>query len=137
MGTEILIPTDCTDRSGQRLRRALDVARRKDATVHALYVVDTQRYGEPALSSTEVLIECFEDEGRDHLRSLVEEGKRQGVAVDGHCRRGDPATEVARAAEEFSVDLVIPCLSGVTASQLRHKGLDADRIADPRAPVTA
>ncbi|WEL17889.1 MULTISPECIES: universal stress protein [unclassified Halorhabdus] len=137
MGTQILIPTDGTDRTRGRVKRAFDLASREDAAVHALYVVDTQRYGEPALSSVEVLIECFEDTGRDHLCSLVEEGKRQGVTVEKHCRRGNPATEIAAAAEELSVDLVIPCLSAVTPAQLRRKGIAADRIADPRSPITA
>ncbi|CCQ34859.1 conserved hypothetical universal stress-like protein [Halorhabdus tiamatea SARL4B] len=105
--------------------------------VHVLYVVDTQRYGEPALSSAEVLIDCLEDDGREHLRSLVESGDRRGVTVEEHCRHGRPADEIAAAAEELAVDLIVPCLSDVTPAQLRHQGVDSNRIADPRSPMTA
>ncbi|WP_136687030.1 universal stress protein [Halorhabdus amylolytica] len=137
MGPHILIPTDGTDRAAERIERAFDLARRQDATVHALYVVDTRRYGEPALSSAEVLIDCFEDDGRDHLRSLVEEGEHRGIAVEGYCRHGDPAEEIVTAAEELGVDLVVPCLVDVTPAQLRRQGLDRGRIGDVRSPVTA
>jgi len=137
MARQILIPTDGTERAAERIEGAFDLAREQDATVHALYVVDTQRYGEPALSSTEVLIDCFEDDGRDHLRSLVEAGERQGVTVEGHCRHGNPAAEIADAAETLAVDLVVPCLSDVTPSQLRRQGVESDRIVDIRSPMTA
>jgi len=137
MGTRILMPTDGTDRATRRIDRALDFARRRDATVHALYVVDTQRYGEPALSSVEVLIDCFEDDGREHLRSLVDEGRRRGIPVEGHCRHGDPAEEIVAAAEEWGIDIVIPCLVDVTPAQLRRKGLDRRRIGDPGSRIVA
>ncbi|MFB6128517.1 MAG: universal stress protein [Halorhabdus sp.] len=137
MATQILIPTDGTERAAERIERAFDLAAEQGATVHAVYVVDTQRYGEPALSSAEVLIDCFEDDGRDHLRSLVEAGKRRGVTVEGHCRHGQPADEIAAAADELAVDLVVPSLSAVTAAQLRRQGVESTRIADPRSAMTA
>ena len=137
MGTQILIPTDGSDRAAERIERTFDLAREQDATVHAVYVVDTQRYGEPALSSTEVLIDCFEDEGREHLRSLAEAGEDRGVTVEGHCRHGMPAAEIAAAAQELSADLVVPSLCDVTPSQLQRQGVDPDRIADSRSPATA
>jgi len=137
MATQILIPTDGSESAAARIGRVFDLARRHDATVHALYVVDTGRYGEPALSSTEVLIDCFEDDARRHLRSLVEEGNRQGVTLEGHCRHGDPATEIVRAAEELDIDFVVPSLVDVTPAKLRRKGLAPDRIADARAPARA
>ncbi|WP_244605483.1 universal stress protein [Halorhabdus rudnickae] len=132
-----MIPTDGTDRSAERIERAFDVAQQQDAIVHALYVVDTQRYGEPALSSVEVLIDCFEDEGRDHLRSLVDAGERRGVTVEGHSRHGDPAGEIVTVAEKLGVDLVVPLLVDVTPAQLRRQGLDSERIADVRSPASA
>ncbi|MFB6200972.1 MAG: universal stress protein [Halorhabdus sp.] len=137
MGTEILLPTDGTEQAIERIERALDLASDKDASVHALYVVDTQRYGEPALSSVEVLIDNFEDKGRDHLASLVAQGQRKGVHIEGQCRHGDPAEEIVEAADELAVDLVVPCLVQVTPRQLLRKGLDRDRITDVASPMTA
>ncbi|ERJ04742.1 UspA domain-containing protein [Halorhabdus tiamatea SARL4B] len=137
MATQILVPTDGSGRSTERIQHAFDLAADREAMVHVLYVVDTQRYGEPALSSAEVLIDCLEDDGREHLRSLVESGDRRGVTVEEHCRHGRPADEIAAAAEELAVDLIVPCLSDVTPAQLRHQGVDSNRIADPRSPMTA
>lgn len=135
MASQILIPTDGSQRAAEQIEHALDFAADQEATVHALYVVDTQRYGEPALSSVEMVIDDFEDDGRDHLERLAEEGTRRGLAVEAHCRRGRPAEEIAAAATTLDVDLVVPCLSDVTPAQLRHQGVDADRIAEPRSAL--
>ena len=76
-------------------------------------------------------------EGREHLRSLAEAGEDRGVTVEGHCRHGMPAAEIAAAAQELSAALVVPSLCDVTPSQLQRQGVDPDRIADSRSPATA
>lgn len=137
MPTEILVPTDGSDRAETIIRRAIERVEIDEGTIHLLYVVDTRRYGEPALSSTAVLIDCFEDEGRDHLRSLVEAGRNQDVETEAYCRRGNPADVAARMARDVGIDIVIPCLEGVTPRTLERYGIDRDRIVDTKAAMTA
>ncbi|WP_181686696.1 universal stress protein [Halorhabdus salina] len=137
MATEILVPTDGSERAESVTNRALELAERMDATVHALYVVDTQRYSEPALSSVEMVIDQFEDEGKQYLQSLVEDGDSRGIQVEGHFRRGDPTSEIVDVATELGVDMVLPCLEDVSPKQLRRHGLDSEKIGATKRPLTA
>jgi len=60
----ILVPTDGSDPANRAVEHALALADRYDARVHALYCVETHRYGEPALSSTEIVLDQLEDQGK-------------------------------------------------------------------------
>ena len=134
MAKSILVPTDGSPQAARRIERTIDFAQQEGATVHALYIVDTKRYGEPALSSMEVLIGNFEDDGREHLGALVDAGARKGVIVDPHCSHGDPAKKIVETAEELHVDIVIPCLEGINPEKLCRHGLDA-KLIEPYARI--
>ncbi|WP_158854627.1 universal stress protein [Halorhabdus sp. CUG00001] len=137
MTTEILVATDGSERAEPVTTRALELAARIEATVHVLYVVDTRRYGEPALSSVEIVIDQCEDEGKQHVQTLIEDGKRRGIDVEGHCRRGDPTDEIVAMAAEVDVDLVVPCLEDVTPTHLRRHGLDREKIGATQRTLSA
>ena len=81
MPTSILLPLDGSERSTRAGDAALDRAETADCTVHALYVVDTARYGEPALSSAETLVDEAEDRGRDRLAEFADRIHRTGRSV--------------------------------------------------------
>ena len=113
----VLIATDGSASAKRAVQAALDLADRFDATVHALYVVDS---GEVAASPDEV---------RDDLeRALATAGGRALTFVreraDGATqadddvltvvREGDPADEIVRYADESAADVV------VTGTRGRH-----------------
>ncbi|WP_459194329.1 universal stress protein [Halosimplex sp. J119] len=87
--------------------RALEWAERSGGIVHALYVVDTSRYGEPALSSGEVLIDEAEDAGHDLLRTVDVRGRERGVTVRTRRCHGRPNEEVPAYAVEIDADAVV------------------------------
>ncbi|MFW5949944.1 MAG: universal stress protein [archaeon] len=134
MVESILVPTDGSRQAAEKIRQTIAYAQRESARVHALFVVDTKRYGEPALSSMEVLLDTFEDAGREHLAALVDAGERQGVVVEPHCSRGDPTTKIVETANELAVDVVVPCLEGIPPEKLCRHGLDP-RMIEPYARI--
>jgi len=99
----VVIATDGSTSVERALDVALDLARRFDATVHALYVVDT---GEVS-SSPERLREDLEaalEEQADEALARVEERADRGVITA--VRSGRPAAEITAYAREHDVDLV-------------------------------
>ncbi|RNJ25449.1 universal stress protein [Halosegnis longus] len=99
----VVIATDGSTSGRRAATVALDVARRFEASVHALYVVDeTQVDGLPEDVHDDVraALETQADESLD----AVERAADQPVTVA--VREGDPATEIIEYAEESGADVV-------------------------------
>jgi|GEM_PF-1836859 len=96
--------TEATDRA---IDHAVDMAARRGGTVHALYVVDTGRYGEPALSSAEIFVDDAEDAGHDLLAAVDRRGRERGVIVRTRCCHGRPNEELPAYAAEIDADAVV------------------------------
>jgi len=99
----VVIATDGSESVTRAVRVALDLAQRFDASVHALYVVDT---GE---------VDSSPEELRDELRSALEsQGEEALDAVRNHAdrevttavREGRPAAEITEYAREQDADMV-------------------------------
>lgn len=103
----ILVATDGSDGANRAERHALALGEHFDATVHAIYVVDTRRYGETALSSSELVIEELEAEGMDLLAELADKGHNRGVTVETRCCHGTPDVEIRSYAEDVDADVVV------------------------------
>ena len=111
----VLIATDGSASARRAVRAALDLAERFDATVHALYVVDS---GEVAASPDEVrddLERALATAGGRALTFVREtaDGSDDGDVVTA-VREGDPVTEICRHAVEQDADVV------VTGTRGRH-----------------
>jgi len=85
---------------------AFDLAERTGAAVHALYVVDTGRYGEPALSSAEIFVDDAEDAAYDLLTTVAGTGRRRGITVITECVHGRPNEVLSDYAGEIDADTV-------------------------------
>jgi nucleotide-binding universal stress UspA family protein len=134
MPTSILLPLDGSERSTRAGDAALDRAETADCTVHALYVVDTARYGEPALSSAETLVDEAEDRGRDRLAEFAARGRDRGVDVETRCCHGRPAEELLAYARAVDADEVL--LYRRVPHAVRDQLADvADRIHGTWRPV--
>ncbi|RLM54004.1 universal stress protein [Halobellus sp. Atlit-31R] len=129
MYDDILVPTDGSTGAEQAVSRALDLARTSDATVHALFVVDTE--AEPAGLTTE---------NRDALRSHAEKRGREATAriVD---RTAEMDLEAVRAIEtgrshetirEYvaanGIDLVVMGTHGRTGAERSRLGSTTQRV---------
>ena len=99
----VVIATDGSTSGRRAVTVALDVARRFEASVHALYVVDeTQVDGLPEDVHEDVreALEAQADESLD----AVETAADQPVTVA--VREGDPATEIIDYADDTDADMV-------------------------------
>jgi nucleotide-binding universal stress UspA family protein len=123
----LLVPTDGSDGANRAVEHALDLAEHYGATVHAMFVVDSTRYGDTALSTTALVTEEVADEGEELLRDIADRGENMGVDVVTRCCHGRPAEEILGYASEVDADLVVLGYSGQRHDT--HLGSTVDRVA--------
>ncbi|WP_251330086.1 universal stress protein [Haloplanus pelagicus] len=108
MYDDILIPTDGSDPAAAAFDHALDLAERFDATVHVLYVVETDSLSHeaPALA-IEDLRETLRSEGEAILDDLCERATARGVAVTEAIVEGVPEDAILEYVADGGVDLLV------------------------------
>ena len=121
----ILAPTDGSDPSNRGVDRAIELADRFGATVHALYVVDqSSRVGD-----WDVVVERQEAAGEAALDDAADRGEASGVEVERHLRRGTPAAEILASVEGFDIDLIVMGTHGRSGiDRIRHAGSTTERV---------
>jgi nucleotide-binding universal stress UspA family protein len=102
----ILVPTDGSAAVVEAVERAVDLAERYDATVHALYVVDSSAYGTLDMS-TSVVVDALEDEGETAVSYVAEEAEAAGVPVETAVVTGTPHRTIMDYIDEHDVDMVV------------------------------
>ncbi|MCF2241716.1 universal stress protein [Halobacterium salinarum] len=104
----ILVPTDGSNASQDAVAHAVDLAVEHDATVHALYVVDTASYaGLPMDSSWESVSAMLSSEGTSALDTVTAAANDRGVATERELRDGNPAMEIVTYADNAGCDLIV------------------------------
>lgn len=131
----ILTPTDGSAPSNLGVDRAIDLADRFGATLHALYVVDERdRPGD-----WDIVVERQEAEGEAALEEAGERGAAAGIDVQKHLRRGTAAEEILAFVEGADVDLIVMGTAGRSGiGRLLHAGSTTERVIRKTAvPVFA
>ncbi|SHH27628.1 universal stress protein [Halobaculum gomorrense] len=94
-----------------RLLDDLDIAVDREATLHALFVVDedaiTTYSGDEYVDGHEGPEYGFEDLGEETLADVRERGEAAGVSVDTYLRHGTPEDTILQVADEVDADLVV------------------------------
>ena len=107
----ILIPTDGSECATHAIAHGLDVARRYDATVHALSVIDTAELLELGFagdrSDFENTIEPLEDAAKRAVRSVEAHPNSDDLDVVAVVREGAPAETIVGYADDSDVDLIV------------------------------
>ncbi|HMB49491.1 universal stress protein [Natronoarchaeum rubrum] len=124
----ILLPTDGSDPANRAIEHGLSLAREYDATVHAMYVVDTSRYGEPALSSAEIVLDELEQRGQDLTDDVAERADDDGVATVTEVCHGRPDAEIVGYADEIDADVIVIGFQGHSHQRTNRVGSVADRV---------
>ena len=102
----ILIATDGSESAREALHFAIEVARDAGAELHVLSVRPRTFHGRGGLTVAVTPIE--EEHGAETIaRAAADEARTAGVDAHPHEAHGDEATEIARAAEQLDVDLVV------------------------------
>jgi nucleotide-binding universal stress UspA family protein len=114
MYDRILIPTDGSDALADALEHGLDLARRHDAEIHAVYVVDRRQYlGAPEDVQSD-LKGSLTHEGETAVATIEEQAFEHGLDVVSEIREGVPYKEVLAHAAENDVDAIVVGTHGKT-----------------------
>ncbi|WP_136687516.1 universal stress protein [Halorhabdus amylolytica] len=136
----ILIPTDGSEHAQRAAAHALAFAEREGATVHALFVVETEGVETsdvevPALSSIEILTNEREEWGRKVLAAIAQTAEKRDVPVETSIYHGDPAETIPEVADEIDADLVFVGERGDTHEHREGTVTRALRREDDRVVV--
>ena len=121
----ILTAIDGSDAANRAVEHATDLASTFDADLHAIYVVDTKRYGRSALTDDVGVLEDLESRGETLLDDVE---SRSAVDVTRAVRRGRPSEEIGGYAEEIDADLVVLGNRGLGAGPGERIGSVAERV---------
>lgn len=112
----ILVGVDGSDGSYRAVEFAVDLAGQYGAEVHALDVVNTDRYGEPALSSAELVLDEIEDRATEVLTQVEEIAEAANVGMVTSCCHGTPHEAITDSADEIEADVIVLGYQGRTQS---------------------
>ncbi|MFB6159184.1 MAG: universal stress protein [Candidatus Nanohalobium sp.] len=105
MYDKILVPTDGSEGAEVAVEHAIDLAKKYDAELHAVYVVDV-RAGSAADMWANLLSE-FEEIGEEATEGIKTRAREAGVKAVAEVVRGIPHREINDYAGENSVDLIV------------------------------
>jgi nucleotide-binding universal stress UspA family protein len=124
----ILVPIDGSDGSNRATEHAMELAERFGAAIHAIFVVDTRLYGEPGLSSTELVTDEMEDRGQAFLADFADRADNENITVETRCCHGVPHQEIVSHADEVDADVIVLGFQGHTHKQKGNIGSVAERV---------
>ncbi|MGM0717144.1 MAG: universal stress protein, partial [Halobacteriota archaeon] len=111
MYDSILLPTDASAGMNRAVEHAIDLADRYDATLHVLYVVDTDTYssysGDEYVHEFEGLESALEQAGEEAIAEVVEAADTAGVETTAVVRHGVPHEEILAYADEADIGLTV------------------------------
>lgn len=102
MYERVLHPTDGSDAADAAVEDAVELARRYDAPLHVLYVVDVT-VGRATDAYAGQVVRELESIGREHVASVTDRAGDAGVDVTNAVEEGTPATTIAETTEQGDV----------------------------------
>ncbi|MFB6165021.1 MAG: universal stress protein [Haloarculaceae archaeon] len=128
MYERVLVPIDGSDGANRAIEHAMDIADRFDADLYSLFVVDTRLYGEPGLSSTELVIDDLEDYGTDLLADFADRAGNRGLTAETRHCHGVPHEEIVDYADEVDADVIVMGYQGQTHERRGNIGSVVERV---------
>jgi len=141
MYDRLLLPTDMSAGVDRAIEHAIDAARRYDAELHVLYVVDADAYssypGDEYVHEFEGLEHALEEAGGDAVESIVAQASDAGLDAVTEIRHGTPHEEILAYADEAGIDLTVVGSKNRSGEYRRLLGSVAERVARlSETPVT-
>lgn len=109
---DILIPTDGSQGADIAIDWGLTLASVYDATVHAVYSVDTS--GVPEGPGMSQIHDTLERTGRNALKTVRERARAADISVSGHLGTGPADSVIHSYSEEHEIDLIVMGTHGRT-----------------------
>ena len=131
MYDDILIPTDGSDTVSETLTHGLPIAEHNDATVHALYVVDSRIIAAATDDAGPDLERSLADEGRDAVADVESAAAERGLETETDVRTGTPSKTILEYADEHGIDLIVIGTRGKSPREkLTSLGSVSERVVD-------
>jgi len=133
---KLLVPLDGDEEHEQALETAIEMGSAFQAELHLVRVVPTYSTlsgtqaaaGTLMPSAASAFLEMEEDEVIEYLGEKVAWVEKNKVQCSAEVRRGDPAAEVVKSAQEFHVDLILLGTHGKAGMTAFWAGSTAPRI---------
>lgn len=134
--TKILLPLDGEEEHEMAFSAGLELAAQINVPIHLVRVIPTMSTlsGEQAVAGTflpstmNAYLEISEEEVAEYLKQKLEAAEKGNVSAIAELRRGDPAQEVVKSAEEFHVDLILLGTHGKSGINAFWAGSTAPKI---------
>jgi nucleotide-binding universal stress UspA family protein len=105
MYEDVLVPFDGSEGAAEVLHHASEIAHWADATIHVLYVADTNRDSVTVVEGQTV--DALAQEGEDMVEEATKTLDSLGVPSETDVVQGDPAPTIVEYAERYDYDLVV------------------------------
>ncbi|TYL36332.1 universal stress protein [Natronococcus pandeyae] len=113
MYENILIPTDGSERAQDAVDHGIGLAAAFDATVHALYVIETKaHYVFTAAGHDPEEMDEYRTYGRGLVEEVVDAAVEEGLDGEGAVRSGSVAQEIVEYADEKNIDCIVMGVQG-------------------------
>ncbi len=131
MYDRILLPTDGSDGTEQALSHAVEIARGRDATIHALSVIDRRLYLAADETQKSELKSSLRDDARAAVDRVADGAADAGVDCTTAVRDGVPYRVILEYAAERPVDLVVMGTHGRSGrDKLANLGSVTERVVE-------
>ncbi|MHC3437580.1 universal stress protein [Natrialbaceae archaeon A-gly3] len=131
MYDDVLIPTDGSDTVPETLTHGLEIASNNDATVHALYVVDTRVTSAADDDTRTDLKSSLEREGEVAVADVAERAEERGLEAVTSVLEGTPSKTILDYADEEDIDLVVIGTRGKSPREkVTSLGSVSERVVD-------
>jgi len=101
----ILIPTDFSDNSDRAISYATLLAKRFDAKIELIYVIETMAVSE--FVPPESLYKVLRESSRTMLDGVLEKVRKKGVGVRSRLLEGLPYDEIVKMARRVHADIIL------------------------------
>lgn len=129
MYDSILVPTDGSEGTAGALEHALDIAKSRRATVHALSVVDRRLRLAAGEDQREAVENSLHDRAIDAVNEVADAARDADVEATTAVRKGVPYRCILDYADEHDVDLIVMGTHGRTGrDKLASLGSVTERV---------
>ncbi len=128
---KVLVPIDFSDYSKSSLRYAVNFAKKFNAEIYLIYVVEPVIYP-PDFSMGQIAIPSvnaeWDERAREELKNLAKTEIPEGVKVKTILKNGKPFLEIIDTASEENIDLIIIATHGHSGVEHILFGSTAEKV---------
>lgn len=122
----VLLATDGSEYARTAARRAIELAEDRGTPLQVICVVDSQRFSEPALSSTELTTIYAEEHAALCVGEVEEMTADRDLSVAGDTHHGVPPEVILESAAEVDADVIV---IGEHGDHTKHFSGVVERVA--------